>query len=63
MSDRVIRKKQGIKRTRSLSRVTDDGSTPMDVDAKFQAKKAKKPGRDVSGMRDETQVCARTRVA
>jgi len=55
MSERVIRKKQGIKRARSISRVTDGGDTPMDVDAKFVAKRVK-PGRDVSGLRDEKQI-------
>ena len=53
MSERVIRKKQGIKRARSISTVSTD--VPMEVDSKFQTKKSK-PGRDVSGLRDEKQV-------
>jgi len=52
ISDLVIRKKQGIKRTRSLSRTREDA---MEVDAKFQTKKAKVP-RDKSGMRDASQI-------
>lgn len=52
ISERVIRKKQGIKRTRSLSKA----DTLMEVDAKFQAKRSKTPSRDVSGLRDEKQV-------
>ena len=50
----MIRKKQGVKRARSVSTVS--GDTPMEVDSKFQTKKIK-PGRDVSGLRDEKQVC------
>lgn len=53
VSDRVILKKQGIKRARSLSRV--DPETAMEVDAKMKTKKSK-PGRDVSGLRDAKQV-------
>jgi len=53
MSERVIRKKQGIKRARSVSAVSTD--VPMEVDSKFHTKKLK-PGRDVSGLRDEKQV-------
>eukprot|EP00116_Pleurobrachia_bachei_P003363 sb/3463625/ len=53
VSDRVIMKKQGIKRARSLSRV--DPETAMEVDAKMKTKKTK-PGRDISGLRDAKQV-------
>lgn len=55
MSERVIRKKQGVKRARSVSNVA--GDVAMEVDSKFQTKKIK-PGRDVSGLRDEKQVKA-----
>ncbi|KAL5259195.1 hypothetical protein ACHWQZ_G009599 [Mnemiopsis leidyi] len=55
MSERVIRKKQGVKRARSVSTVA--GDVAMEVDSKFQTKKIK-PGRDVSGLRDEKQVKA-----
>ena len=57
MSERVIRKKQGVKRARSVSNVA--GDVAMEVDSKFQTKKIK-PGRDVSGLRDEKQVCFST---
>jgi len=53
MSERVVRKKQGIKRARSISRMSQDES--MEVDTKFQTKRVK-PGRDVSGLRDAKQV-------
>ena len=56
MSERVVRKKQGIKRARSISRMSQDES--MEVDTKFQTKRVK-PGRDVSGLRDAKQVSLR----
>jgi nucleolar GTP-binding protein len=53
ISDRVIRKKQGIKRARSQS--VGASESAMDTDAKFQTKK-RATSRDVSGLRDASQI-------